>query len=126
MRNVIKITVKYLFNWNSSFAFWGKKESILCYARVPAKSLQSCPTLCNPMDCSPPGSSVHGLLRQEYWNGLPFPSPEHLPDPGIKPTSLTPPALADRFFISSITWEAQCYTYPKRIEIVNIRIVFYL
>ena len=27
------------------------------------------------MDCSPPGSSVHGILRQEYWSGLPFPSP---------------------------------------------------
>ena len=40
-----------------------------------AKLLQSCPTLCDPMDSSPPGSSVHGILRQEYWNGLPFPSP---------------------------------------------------
>ena len=51
---------------------------------------QSCPTLGNPMDCSPPGSSVHGILRQEYWNGLPFTSPGDLPDPGIKPVS---PAL---------------------------------
>ena len=40
-----------------------------------AKSLQSCPTLCDPMDSSPPGSSVHGFSRQEHWNGLPFPSP---------------------------------------------------
>ena len=30
---------------------------------------QSCPTLCNPMNCSPPGSSVHGISRQEYWGG---------------------------------------------------------
>ena len=51
---------------------------------------QSCPTLCDPMDCSLPGSSVHGILRQEYWNGLPFPSPGNLPDPGIKHAS---PAL---------------------------------
>ena len=36
---------------------------------------QSCPTLCDPMDCSPPGSSVHGVFRQKYWSGLPFPSP---------------------------------------------------
>ena len=48
---------------------------------------QSCPTLCNPMDCSPPGSSVHRIL-QEYWSELPFPSPGDLPDPGIKPRSL--------------------------------------
>ena len=51
---------------------------------------QSCPTLCNPMDCSPPGSSVHGIFQQEYWSGLPFPSPGELPDPEIKPRS---PAL---------------------------------
>jgi len=54
-----------------------------------------CPTLCNPMDCSLPGPPSMGLSRQEYWNGLPFPSPGLLPDPGIQPTS---PALAGRFF----------------------------
>ena len=36
--------------------------------------------------------------RQEYWSGLPFPPPEDLPDPGIKPMSLTSPALAGGFF----------------------------
>jgi len=41
---------------------------------------QSCPTLCDPMDYSPPGSSVRG-----YWSGLPFPSPGKLLGPGIKP-----------------------------------------
>ena len=38
-----------------------------------AKSLQSCPTLCNPIDGSPPGSPSLGFSRQEYWNGVPFP-----------------------------------------------------
>jgi len=47
------------------------------------------------MDCSLPGSSVYGFPRQEYWSGLPFPSPGDLPDPGIKPG---PPALAGGFF----------------------------
>ena len=42
--------------------------------------------------------------RQEYWRGLPFPSPGDLPDPGIKAMS---PALAGRFFTTSATWEAQ-------------------
>ena len=45
-----------------------------------AKSLQSCPTLCDPIDGSPPGSSVPlslGFSRQEYRSGLPFPSPMH-------------------------------------------------
>ena len=41
----------------------------------------SCQTLCDSIDCSPPGSSVLGILRQEYWNGLPFPSPGNLPRP---------------------------------------------
>ena len=48
---------------------------------------QSCVTLCNPMDCSPPGASVWNSSRQEYWSGLPFPTPGDLPDPGIKPAS---------------------------------------
>ena len=41
------------------------------------KSLQSCPTLCNPIDSSPPGSPSLGFSRQEHWSGLPFPSPMH-------------------------------------------------
>ena len=49
--------------------------------------------LCDPMDCSPLGSSVHGFSRQGSWCGLPFPSPGDLPDPGIEPSSLTSPAL---------------------------------
>ena len=42
------------------------------------------------MDCSTPGSAVHGFSRQEYWSGLPCPPPGNLPDPGIEPGS---PAL---------------------------------
>ena len=48
-----------------------------------------------------------GFSRQEYWSGLPFPTPGDLPDPGIEPTSLMSPALAGGFFITSTTWEAQ-------------------
>ena len=44
---------------------------------------QSCLSLCYPMDYSPPGSSVHGFCRQEYWSGLPFPSPVDLPESGM-------------------------------------------
>ena len=42
---------------------------------------QLCPSLCNPMDWSPPGSSVHGILQGESWSGLPCPSPGDLPNP---------------------------------------------
>ena len=72
---------------------------------LSAKLLQSCPTLCNPMDCSLPGSSVHGILQEEYWSGLPCPSPGDFPEPGIKPMFLTSPALAGGFFTTSATWE---------------------
>ena len=44
-------------------------------AATAAKSLQSCPTLCNPIDGSPPGSPSLGFSRQEHWSGLPLPSP---------------------------------------------------
>ena len=44
-------------------------------AAAAAKSLQSCPTLCDPIDGSPPGSPVPGILQAEHWSGLPFPSP---------------------------------------------------
>ena len=58
-------------------------------------SAQLCPPICDPRDDSLPGSSIHGNFQQEYWKSLPFPSPENLSDPGIKPTSL---ALAGGFF----------------------------
>ena len=45
----------------------------------------SCLIICDPMDCSPPGSIE--FSRQEYWSGLPFPSPADLPNPGIEPRS---------------------------------------
>ena len=48
-----------------------------------------------------------GFSREEHWNGLLFPTPGNLPDPGIEPRSLKSPALAGRFFITSATWEAQ-------------------
>ena len=56
-------------------------------ACVHARSLHSCPTLCNSMDYNLPGSSVLGIL-QGYGNGLPCPPPGDLPNPGIKRTSL--------------------------------------
>ena len=46
---------------------------------------QLCPTLCDPVDCSPPAPPPMGFSRQEYWSGLPFPSPGDLPNPGIEP-----------------------------------------
>ena len=63
-----------------------------------ACSAQSCLTLSNPVDCSPPVSLSMEFSRQKYWSGLPFPTQGDLPDPGIEPTSLASSALAGRFF----------------------------
>ena len=57
---------------------------------------QSCLTLCDPTDCSTPGSSVLGISQARILEWVPFPSPGDLPDPGIKPSS---PALAGGFVI---------------------------
>ena len=74
-----------------------------------AKSLQSCLTLCDPMDVAHQAPLFMGFSRQEYWRELSCPPPGHLPDPGIKPASLMSPALAGGFFTTSATWEAHTH-----------------
>ena len=75
-----------------------RRHASNCNSRIPHSSstilllvaAQSCPTLCDPVDCSPPGSSVHGILQARILGWVALPSPGHLPDPGIK---LESPAL---------------------------------
>ena len=74
---------------------------------VCAQLLQSCPTFHNSMDCSPPGSSVHGIFQARILEQIAMPSPPgDLPHPGIEHTFLMSPALAGRFFTTSDSWEA--------------------
>ena len=73
---------------------------------MAAKSLQSCLTLCDPMNCSPPGSSVHGILQARILEWVTMPSSRDCPHPKIEPSSLTSPAWAGRFFTNSATREA--------------------
>ena len=63
-----------------------------------AKSLQSCLTLCNPMDLVHQAPLSMGFSKQEHWSELPCPPPGYLPDPEIKLASLTSPASAGKFF----------------------------
>ena len=58
------------------------------------------------MDRNPPGSSVPGILHARLLEWVAMPSFGDLPDPGIKPLSLTSPALTGGFFTTSATWEA--------------------
>ena len=68
--------------WNEGEKELMKRDSAILnilseYAAAAGNSLQSCPTLCNPIGGSPPDSPSLGFSRQEHWSGLPFPSPIH-------------------------------------------------
>ena len=69
---------------------------------VCAKAQQLCPTLCSPTDRGAWQATFVGFPRQEYRSGLPCHPPGGLPNPGIKPTSLMSPTLADRFFTTCV------------------------
>ena len=75
--------------------------------------------------------------RQEQWSELACPPSGDLPDPGIKPTSLMSPALADVFFTTSATWESPAETlyplltslhlpYPTQLLAINFLLFFFL
>ena len=76
-------------------------------AHLYAKSFQSCLTLCNPWTVAHQSPLSMGFSRQECWSGLLCPPTGDLPSPGVKPVSLMSSALADRFFPTNTTWEAQ-------------------
>ena len=63
---------------------------------VPAMLPQSCPTLCDPMDCSLPSSSVHGILQPRILERVAGPSSGDLPDSGMESVSL----------LSNLHWQA--------------------
>ena len=78
------------------------------YLRMSVCKLRclSCSTLCDPMDYSSPGSSVHVILQARILEWVDMPSSRDLPNPGIKPESLMPPVLTGGFFTVNATWEA--------------------
>ena len=76
---------KHLTLMNMSVEMYG----YICVCSVA----QSCPTLCDPMDCSLPGSSVYGILQARILVWVAMPPPEDLLNPGIEPTSLLSPLL---------------------------------
>ena len=67
--------------------------------------IQSCVILCDPMDCSPPGSSAPGIFQARILEGVAISTPGDLPNTGIELTSLTSPALSGGFFNTSASWE---------------------
>ena len=84
-----------------------------------AKSFQSYPTLSTLWIIAYRALLSVGFSKQEYWSGLPCPSPGDLPHPGIQPVSLVSPALAGRFFTTSpVCGLSACHSQPSR----NIRV----
>ena len=75
------------------------------YLMPAAKSCQSCQTLSDPMDCSLPGSSVYWISRQEYWSGLPLPSPI--------------PCLAYSFVHITPVWKNKLISSPFEVDSVQ-------
>ena len=78
----------------------------IVWLKSESEVAQSCPTLCGPMDCSPPGSTVHGILQARTLERVAMPSSRGSPDPGMELLPLRPPALAGGFLTTSATWEA--------------------
>ena len=66
---------------------------------VHAQSLQSCPALCSPKDCNPPGSSVHGILQARILYWFAFPLPGDIPNLGMELMSACVSCIAGRLFI---------------------------
>ena len=71
-----------------------------------AKSLQSCPTLCTPLDCSLPSSSVYGILQERILEWVAMASSRGSLTQGWNLCVLHLPVLAGKFFTISTTWEA--------------------
>ena len=86
-------------------ARWGSPKRCCCLVA------KLCSTLRDPMDHSPPGSSIHGILQARYWSGLPCPPPGDLPGPEIELASLYVSTLASGFFTTRAIWEAHMLLY---------------
>ena len=90
------------------------------YIQYSCLVTKSCLTLVSPWTVAHQAPLSLGFPRKEYRSGLPFPPPEHLPNPGIKPTSPVSPALADRFFTTEPPGRPKDYIWHSKNQ-VNIQ-----
>ena len=98
------------------FAFY---FSLICFCGGGLVA-KSCPTLATlwTVACQPPLSM--GFSGEEYWSGLPFPTPGDLPNPGIKPESLVSLGLACRFFTIYVTGSP---LFPSLLRFLSVQSV---
>ena len=76
---------------------------------------QSCPTFCNPMDCSMPGSSVRGIVQARILEWVTISISRDLPDPGIEPVSPASPALQE----NSLHWATKEAQYGYKYQFLS-------
>ena len=100
-------------------SLWVSSHVSMC-----STSFQSCPTICDRRDCSPPGSSVHGVLQARIWSGLPCLPSGDLPNMGTEPASLASPALAGGFFTTSVTWESRWWAHKYILFFRSVHLRF--
>ena len=99
-------------NQESRFNLGGSSQGHLCACMCVCVCVcvcvyaQSCPTLCDPIDCRPPGSSVHGIFQARILEQVAISSSRDLPDPEVKPLFPESSALAGEYFHHCTTWEA--------------------
>ena len=91
--------------WNFGSIFWNLPPELFMVVDVNLVA-QSYPTLCDPVDCSLPVSSVHGIFQGRILEWVPFPSPGDLPNPGIKPMTAT---LVGTFFSTEPPWKPRLF-----------------
>ena len=89
------------FEWERS-----EPEIKVCVCVVLCLASQLCLTLCNPMNCSLPGSSIHGIFQQEYWSGLSFPTPGVSSQPRDQTHVSCISCLGRQILYHCATWEA--------------------
>ena len=94
--------------------FWMHLSSL--HIKLP----QSCLTLCDPMDCSPPGSSVHGTLQARLLEWVAMPSSRGSSWPRNKLRSLKSPALVGGLFILAPSWKPIWVLYKNLIQQISL------
>ena len=101
---------------------WGREQLVSCL-RLNMKVLfaQSCLTVCDPMDCSPPGSSVHRTLQARILEWVVIFSSRGSSHPSIKPMSPMSPALACGFFTIELCGKTPDYRDTKFIKVIRLK-----
>ena len=99
---------------------YNRKRTLTTYNRITQNSLsltQLCPTLCNPVDCSPPGSSVHEILQARILEWVAVPSSKvSSQSRNWTCVSYVSPALAGRFFTTSASWKPQNHVRKENLN----------